>query len=84
MILGKIMKDNNLAATPEKLRAKAEELASSYEQPEVVRDFYLNDQSRRSELEALVMEENVIEYVLGKAKVTEKEMPFDELMSQQA
>ena len=83
MILGKIMKDNNLTATAEKLRAKAEDVAASYEQPEMVRDYYLNDRERRSELEALVIEESVIDFILGKAKVTEKAMPFDELMAKQ-
>lgn len=84
MVLSKIMKDNDIKATPEMMRAKAEELASSYEQPEMVRDYYLNDSQRRSELEALVTEDSVIDYIYSLAKVTEKPTTFDELMAQKA
>jgi len=84
MILGKIMKDNNIDAGQEKITAKAEEMAASYENPKMVRDYYLNDKTRRSELEALVLEESVIDFVFSKAKVIEKTMPFEELMAQQA
>jgi len=84
MILGKIMKDNNIDAGQEKITAKAEEMAASYENPKMVRDYYLNDKTRRSELEALVLEESVIDFVFSKAKAIEKTMPFEELMAQQA
>jgi FKBP-type peptidyl-prolyl cis-trans isomerase (trigger factor) len=40
--------------------------------------------ARRQELEALVMEDKVVDYVFNKAKTTEKTMPFSELMNQQA
>ena len=83
MILGELMKDNILAVSDDKLKERATEIASSYENPQMVIDYYLNEPSRRKELEAMLMEENAMDYVFGKAKVTEKEVPFDELMAQQ-
>jgi trigger factor len=45
--------------------------------------YYFSDRSRLAEVEALVLEDNVVNYVLGKAKVTEKSASFDELMGNQ-
>ena len=42
---------------------------------------YLSDRNRLADVEAMVVEENVVNYVLSKAKVTEKQVPFDELMN---
>lgn len=83
MILGELMKDNVLAVSADKLKERATEIASSYENPQMVIDYYLNEPGRRKELEAMLMEENAMDYVFGKAKVVEKEVPFDELMAQQ-
>jgi trigger factor len=46
--------------------------------------YYFSDRSRLAEVEALVLEENVVNYVLGKSKVTEKSLAFDELMGNNA
>ncbi len=83
MLLGELMKDNILAVSDDKLKERAAEIASSYENPQMVIDYYLNEPSRRKELEAMVMEENAMDYVFSKAKVVEKTVPFEELMAQQ-
>ena len=43
--------------------------------------WYLGDRQRMAEVEAVVIENNVTEFVLGQAKVTDKVLPFDELMT---
>lgn len=83
LLLGELMKDNVLAVSDDKLKERATEIASSYEHPQMVIDYYLNEPSRRKELESMLMEENAVDYVFGKAKVVEKEMSFDDLMAQQ-
>ena len=50
----------------------------------MVIDYYMNDANRRRELENILMEENAVEYIYTKAKVTEKVMPFEEVMAQPA
>jgi trigger factor len=82
LILAELVKTEKLQATPEQVRAMVEENAQSYEQPdEVVRWYYAQPQ-RLGEVEGLVIEGNVVDWVLGKAKVTDKAAVFDELMGQ--
>jgi trigger factor len=59
-----------------------EESAQSYEHPEEVVRWYYAQPQRLGEVEALAIESNVVEWVLGKAKVIDKAAVFDELMSQ--
>ncbi|MNK15516.1 Trigger factor [compost metagenome] len=84
LILAEVVKANDLQAKPEQVKAQVEEFAQSYEDPQQVLKYYFSDRSRLAEVEALVLEENVVNYVLGKAKVTEKPVAFDELMSNNA
>ena len=84
LILAEVVKANNLQATPEQVKAQVEEFAQSYEDPAQVLKYYFSDRQRLAEVEALVLEENVVNYVLGKSKVTEKTVAFDELMANNA
>ena len=80
LVVGELVRANNLQAKPEQLQAHIDEMAQSYERPAEVVRWYLSDRSRMAEVEAVVIENNVAEFVLGKAKVTDKVVPFDELM----
>jgi trigger factor len=84
LILAEVVKANNLQSTPEQVKAQIEEFAQSYEDPQQVMKYYYSDRRHLAEVEALVLEENVVNYVLGKAKVTEKAVAFDELMGNNA
>ena len=84
LILAEVVKSNDLQATPAQVKAQVEEFAQSYEDPQQVMKYYFSDRRRLGEVEALVLEENVVNYVLGKAKVTEKQVAFDELMANAA
>ncbi len=80
LILQKLVADNKLEATAEQVKAQIEDFAQSYEDPKEVLKYYYSDRRRLGEIEALVLEENVVNYVLGKAKVDTKAVAFDELM----
>ena len=80
LILAELVKANNLQATADQIKAQVEDFAPSYEDPQQVVKYYYSDRNRLSEVEALVLEDNVVNYVLGKAKVTDKAVSFDELM----
>ena len=82
LILAELVKSEKLLAKPEQVRALVEENAQSYEHPEEVIRWYYAQPQRLGEVEGLVMESNVVEWVLGKAKVTDKAAVFDELMGQ--
>jgi trigger factor len=81
LVVAELVRSNNLQAKPDQLQKHIEEMAQSYEKPAEVMRWYLSDRSRMAEVEALVIENNVTEFVLGKAKVADKALPFDELMT---
>ena len=81
LVVGELVRSNNLQAKPDQLQAHIEEMAQSYEKPSEVVRWYLGDRQRLAEVEAVVVENNVAAFVLGKAKVSEKVLPFDELMA---
>jgi trigger factor len=81
LVVAELVRANNLQAKPEQLQAHIEEMAQSYEKPAEVVRWYLSDRERMAEVEGVVIENNVTEFVLAKAKVTDKAVPFDELMA---
>jgi trigger factor len=82
LVVAELVRSNELQAKPEQIKAHIEELAASYEKPADVVRWYTGDNRRMAEVEAIVIENNVSEFVLSKATVTEKAVGFDELMGQ--
>jgi trigger factor len=81
LVVAELVRANNLQAKPEQLQAHIEEMSQSYENPAEVMRWYLSDRKRMAEVEAMVIEKNVTEFVLAKAKVSQKQLAFDELMA---
>ncbi|MFZ5503034.1 MAG: trigger factor [Pseudomonadota bacterium] len=80
LILAHLVQKFELKAKPEQVRALVEEYAQSFDQPEeVVRWYYANPKSLQ-EVESLVLEENVVEWVMSNSKVTDQVIGFEELM----
>jgi trigger factor len=82
LVVGELVRTHKLQAKPEQLQSHIEEISQSYEKPAEVMRWYLSDRNRMAEVEAIVVENNVADFVLAQAKVSEKEVPFDELMAQ--
>ena len=82
LVVAELVRSNNLQAAPEKIKAHIEGLAASYEKPADVVRWYYGDNRRMAEVEAIVIENNVTDFVLSKAKVSEKSVSFDDLMGQ--
>jgi trigger factor len=84
LMIAELARAEKLQPKPADVRALIEREAASYESPaEVVKWFYMQPQ-RLSEMEGLALEANVVNWVLHKAKVTDKAMAFDELMESNA
>jgi trigger factor len=80
LIIAELARAEGLQPRPDQVRKLIEEQAESYESPaEVVKWFYMQPQ-RLSEMEGLALEDNVVNWVLSKAKVVDKPVAFDELM----
>lgn len=83
LVVAELVRAQNLGAKPEQIKAHIEELAASYERPADVVRWYYGDNRRLAEVEAIVIENNVTDFILSKAKTVEKKVEFDELMGQQ-
>ncbi|MFN0164556.1 MAG: trigger factor [Burkholderiales bacterium] len=81
LILAELVKSESLEAKPEQVRAIIDEYAQSYEDPTEVVRWYYADKKRISEVEALAVEDNVVKHVLACAQVSDRAIPFDELMA---
>ena len=82
LVVGELVRSHALQARPEQIKAHIDELAASYEKPAEVVRWYYGDNKRMADVEAMVVENNVTEFILAKAKVQEKSIDFDELMGQ--
>jgi trigger factor len=82
LVVAELVRSNTLQATTDQIKAHIDELAASYEKPADVVRWYYSDNQRLAEVEAIVIESNVTDFVLGKAQVVEKALAFDELMGQ--
>lgn len=80
LILAQLVKVHALKATPEQVRRIIEDAAQSYENPEQVVKWHYASSERLQEAESLALEENVVDWALGKIKLINKTVTFDELM----
>jgi trigger factor len=80
LVVAELVKKHNLHAKPEQVRKVIEEHAQSFEQPDQLVRWYYGEPARLGEVEALVMEDNVVEWALGNMLVTDQKMSFDDLM----
>ena len=78
--MAELVKQHELQPKPEQMRAYVEEMAASYEQPEELVRWYYADQERLGQVEAIVTENNVTDFVFSQAQTTDKTLSFDELM----
>ena len=80
LILGELVRMHNLHPKPEQVRKVVEEQAESYERPEEVVKWFYAEPERLREIESAVLEDNVVAWALGVARVTDRNADFDELM----
>lgn len=79
LIVAEVVKRHGIKPDPARVRAAVEEMASTYENPNEVIDYYYADRKRLAPVESLVMEEHVVEWVLGQAAVEDEETTFAHL-----
>jgi trigger factor len=80
LILAELVKKHDLQAKPEQVKALVQENAQSYEHPEEVVRWYSSDPARLREVENLVLEDNVVAWVMAGAKVSNQAVTLSELM----
>ncbi len=80
LIVAEIVREHKLQARPDQIRSQIEEFAQAYENPGEVIRHYFGDRNRLAEVEAIVVEQNVVDWALEKAQVAARALDFDELM----
>jgi trigger factor len=81
LLIGKIINDNNIKPDEARVKAVIDGIAASYEDPEDVVKFYMNDQQKLSEVQMMVVEDTVVEWIYSNVKVEEKSATFSEVMN---
>ena len=81
LLISEVIKIEKIELNQEFVDSAIEEMAVAYEQPDQVRDYYRQNQQARSGVEGMVLEDQVVNHILDKAKVTEKEVSFEDLMN---
>jgi trigger factor len=81
LLVGELVKRNNLQVNPDKVRQMVERIASTYENPESIVNWYYTDQQRLHEIHSMVIEDEVVEWLLARATVTEVPSDFYSVMA---
>jgi trigger factor len=81
LLLGELAQQNNIRIDGARVRKAIEKMASTYEQPAEVMQMYYSNQQLLQQVESVVMEEQVVDWVLENAKVTPQEMKFQEVIA---
>jgi len=80
LLMNAVIESNELTPSAEKVEQLIEEVASTYQDPAEVRDYYANNPQQKSQVEALALEEQVVEKVLASAKVSQAESSYEEII----
>ncbi len=80
LIIGEVIRRNQLQVDPERVRAEVENLSASYEKPEEVVQYYYSNRDALAGVQSYVMEDIVTDWVLDQAQVTEESATFDSVM----
>lgn len=75
-----IVEKEKITSTDEQIKALADNIAKSYEDPKEVVDWYLNNPQHKAELAAVVVENNVVAWILKNAQVKKEPISFENLM----
>jgi trigger factor len=80
LMIGELVRSENLQAKPEQIRGLVSETAQTYEQPEAVVRWHYEKPERLRDFEAMVLEQNVVDWILARARVTDQPMTFEQVM----
>ena len=81
LLVAEVIRQEEIELDQDLVDAAIEEMAIAYEQPDQVRDYYRQNRQARSGIESMVLEDQVVAHILERAKVTEKDASFEDLMN---
>jgi trigger factor len=81
LIVGEVIRQNSLQRDPARVEAMLQTVASTYEDPQALVDYYRSNKQAMQTIEAAVMEDMIVDWVLEKATVTDETSDFDSIMN---
>lgn len=83
VLIGKVLEEAGLSVDQERVKAFIEETSQSYEDPAEVIEYFSNDKQQRAQIEAVVLEDQVVDHILATAKVTDQSISYQDLIQEQ-
>ena len=83
VLVSKVLADAQLEVDAARVEAYIEDMATSYEDPNEVIEYFKNDEKQRAQIEAVVLEDQVVDYILAAAKVSDTEVSYQDLLKEQ-
>ena len=83
LLVGELIRIEDIKLDQSKLESTLQDMAATYEEPQQVLEYYTKNREAKASLEGLVLEDQVVDHILGKAKVTEKTVNFEDMMNDQ-
>lgn len=83
VLVSKVLADAKIEVDPARVEAYIDDMASSYEDPTEVIEYFKNDQKQRAQIEAVVLEDQIVDHILAAAKVTDTAVSYEELLKEQ-
>ncbi len=83
VLVSRVIEENELKVDQERVETFIKETAENYEDPAEVIEYYTNDAQQRANIESVVLEDQVVDFLLEQGKVTDKEVGYQELLASQ-
>ena len=83
VLVSKVLADAKIEVDPARVEAYINDMASSYEDPTEVIEYFKNDKQQRAQIEAVVLEDQIVDHILAAAKVTDTDVSYEELLKEQ-
>ena len=83
VLVSKVLADAKLEVDQARVEAYIDDMASSYEDPTEVVEYFKNDKQQRAQIEAVVLEDQVVDHILASAKVSDVNVSYEDLLKEQ-
>ncbi|MEF9993185.1 MAG: trigger factor, partial [Acinetobacter sp.] len=83
VLVSKVLADAKLEVDQARVNEYIDDMASSYEDPTEVVEYFKNDQQQRAQIEAVVLEDQVVDHILAAAKVKDVAISYEALLKEQ-
>ncbi|MDF3917265.1 trigger factor [Salinicola salarius] len=80
LLLAEVIKQHELDASDDEIRARAEELASQYQQPEQAVEQYMQNDELKGQIKSAVLEDKAVDKLLEQAQVNDVSMSYEQVL----